>query len=214
MTVSGVSSPFVCADIIYLLVTNGLSHTYHLDESTFISRGVRRNLSFLFHFFDEFHVSKQNGPRWDAPDSAASHLGLFCLPMSNKKDARLIWVNNIAVWPTFELLTGLTTRSLCQLCLLNFSNPSISGSMARLWFWLHQFLVITYLFNICNLSICNFSFFVSRAGFWCWLYQFLVIAYFFAFCFLSCILAVIPSTKTNHVLLLRTTVVESYAELF
>ena len=26
---------------------------------------------------------------------AASHLGLFCLPMSHKKDVRLIWVN---VW--------------------------------------------------------------------------------------------------------------------
>ena len=32
-----------------------------------------------------------------APDGtpcfAASHLGPFCLPMSHKKDARLIWVN-------------------------------------------------------------------------------------------------------------------------
>ena len=32
-----------------------------------------------------------------APDGtpcfAASHLGLFCLPMSHKNDARLIWVN-------------------------------------------------------------------------------------------------------------------------
>ena len=27
------------------------------------------------------------------PCSAASHLGLFCLPMSNKKDTKLIWVN-------------------------------------------------------------------------------------------------------------------------
>ena len=26
---------------------------------------------------------------------AASHLGLFCLPMSHKKDARLIWVNKM-----------------------------------------------------------------------------------------------------------------------
>ena len=25
------------------------------------------------------------------PHFAVSHLGLFCLPMSNKKDARLIW---------------------------------------------------------------------------------------------------------------------------
>ena len=27
------------------------------------------------------------------PHSAASHLGLFCLPMSHKLDARFIWVN-------------------------------------------------------------------------------------------------------------------------
>ena len=27
------------------------------------------------------------------PRFAASHLGLFCLPMSHKKDARFIWVN-------------------------------------------------------------------------------------------------------------------------
>ena len=35
------------------------------------------------------------------PRFAASHLGLFCLPMSHKKDARLIWVN--IVWlPCYE----------------------------------------------------------------------------------------------------------------
>ena len=28
------------------------------------------------------------------PRFAASHLGLFCLPMSHKKDARLIWLND------------------------------------------------------------------------------------------------------------------------
>ena len=30
------------------LVTNGRSHPYHLDESMFISRGIRSNFSFLF----------------------------------------------------------------------------------------------------------------------------------------------------------------------
>ena len=29
------------------------------------------------------------------PHFAASHLGLFCLPMSHKKNARLIWVKQI-----------------------------------------------------------------------------------------------------------------------
>ena len=31
------------------LVMNGLSHPYHLDESTFIFRGFRCDFSFLFH---------------------------------------------------------------------------------------------------------------------------------------------------------------------
>ena len=72
-------------------MTNGLSHVYHLDETTFIFRDIRSNFSFLFHFncFDENHVSKQNGPD-GTPCFSASHLGLFCLPMSHKKDVRLI----------------------------------------------------------------------------------------------------------------------------
>ena len=44
------------------LVTNGISQSYHFDESTFVLRGIRSN----FSFFDEIHVSKQNSPRWDA----------------------------------------------------------------------------------------------------------------------------------------------------
>ena len=44
-------------------------------------------------------MSKQNSPRWDAAFwgysvNAASHLGLFCLHMSHKKDDRIIWVKN------------------------------------------------------------------------------------------------------------------------
>ena len=35
---------------VYPLETNGLSHPYHLDESTFIYRGIRSDFSFLFHF--------------------------------------------------------------------------------------------------------------------------------------------------------------------
>ena len=45
---------------------NGFSHRYHLGESTFIFRSIRSDFEFLFHF--SLH-------------SAASHLGLFCLPM-------------------------------------------------------------------------------------------------------------------------------------
>ena len=51
---------------------------------------------FFVSCFDEIHVSEQNSTRWEAakwmPGFEASHLGLFCLPMSHKKDARLISV--------------------------------------------------------------------------------------------------------------------------
>ena len=67
--------------------TNGLPQPYHLDTSILIFGGIGIfNLNFIF---DEIHVSKQNSRRWDAV-LAASYLGLFCLPMFHKKDARLI----------------------------------------------------------------------------------------------------------------------------
>ena len=46
---------------------------------------------FFFSFFDEIlwanRIALDGTPRF-----AASHLGLFCLPLSHKKDAGLIWV--------------------------------------------------------------------------------------------------------------------------
>ena len=65
-------------------MTNGISHPYHLDPSIFIFRGVRSSFSFFISFSDEIHLSKQNIPRWKR--FTASHLGLFCLPMSHKKE--------------------------------------------------------------------------------------------------------------------------------
>ena len=58
-------------------LTNGFSHHYQFDESTFIFRGVRSD-----SFFDEISVCKQNSPRWDAAICC-------CLPMSHKRDAML-----------------------------------------------------------------------------------------------------------------------------
>ena len=75
---------------LYPLVTNGLSHPYHSDESTFIFWSSGSDLSFSFS--EENHESKQIAPD-GTPRFAASHLGIFCLPMSHKKGARLIWVN-------------------------------------------------------------------------------------------------------------------------
>ena len=64
------------------LVTNGLSHHYHLDESTFIIRGIRSNFSFLFHVSMKIILANRIA---------------FCLPMSHKKDARLTWVKRMAL---------------------------------------------------------------------------------------------------------------------
>ena len=60
-------------------LTNGFAHHFQLGESTFIlaALGVILNYS----IFDEIVLSKQNSP-------AASHLGLYCLSMSHKRDAR------------------------------------------------------------------------------------------------------------------------------
>ena len=71
-------------------LTNGFAHHYQLDESTFIFRGVRSDFQFLSHFsMKKLLLANRIAPD-GMPRSAASHLGLFCLPMSNKKDARLI----------------------------------------------------------------------------------------------------------------------------
>ena len=68
--------------------TNGFSHHYHLDESIFIFRGVQCDFYFLSHFSMKIHCANRIVPD-GTPRSAASHLGLFCLLMSHKRDARL-----------------------------------------------------------------------------------------------------------------------------
>ena len=69
-------------------LTNGLSHLYQLDESNFIFRGVRSDFHFLNNFLMKILLANRIAPD-GTPRSAASHLGLFCLPMSHKRDARL-----------------------------------------------------------------------------------------------------------------------------
>ena len=70
-------------------LTNGFSHHYQLGESTFIFMGVTSNFYFLSHFSMKFLCANRIAPD-KTPHSAASHLGLYCLPMSHKRDARLI----------------------------------------------------------------------------------------------------------------------------
>ena len=65
-------------------------HPYHLDESILIFRGIKSYFSFLIKFSMKFMKAKKIAPD-GTPCFAASHLGLFCLPMSHKKDARLIF---------------------------------------------------------------------------------------------------------------------------
>ena len=55
-------------------------------------RGIGSDFFILFHFSMKFIKANRIAPV-ETPRSAASHLVLFCLPVSHKKDARLIWVN-------------------------------------------------------------------------------------------------------------------------
>ena len=85
-------------------MTNVLSHSYHLDESLFIFRDIKSNFFILFHFSMKIKIVNRVVPD-GTPCFAASYLGLFCLPMSHKKDARLIWVN-FALIHVFCLVRG------------------------------------------------------------------------------------------------------------
>ena len=73
-------------------LSNGLSYPYQLDESIFHSRGVWCTFLFLSCFWWKFMWANSVDPD-QMLRSAASDLGLHCLPMSQKWDARLIWVN-------------------------------------------------------------------------------------------------------------------------
>ena len=79
---------FLTCRLINPYLTNGLSHHYQLSESTFIFRGIRCDFYFLSYFSMKFLPANIIVPD-GTPRSAASHLGLCCLPMSHKKDARL-----------------------------------------------------------------------------------------------------------------------------
>ena len=62
------------------IIINWLSPLSFLGES-----GVVLNFSM------NFLQANKIAPDW-MQHSAASHLGLYCLPMSQKEDARVIWV--------------------------------------------------------------------------------------------------------------------------
>ena len=51
---------------------------------------------FLYHFLMNFLQANRIAPD-GTPHSAASHLGLCCLPMSHRRDARLIRVKLLSI---------------------------------------------------------------------------------------------------------------------
>ena len=55
-----------------------------------------------------------------APHFAASHLGLFCLPMFHKKDARLIWVKMAQKLNTIFLIFYIHSHFLHLLICLTY----------------------------------------------------------------------------------------------
>ena len=62
-------------------VTNGLSHSYHLDDITFFLRDIMSNFSFLFHFWMKYLSTNSIVPdetlQKATLQKAASHLGLI-----------------------------------------------------------------------------------------------------------------------------------------
>ena len=85
-----VACVFYCNIIINPYLTNGFSHHYQLGESTFIFRGVRSVLFYLLSHFSMIFLCANRIAPDGTPQNAASHMGLFCLPLSHKRDARLI----------------------------------------------------------------------------------------------------------------------------
>ena len=63
-------------------------HHYQMGEFTFILRGVRSDSYFSSHFSMKFLCANRIAPD-GMKHSATSHLGLCCLPLFHKRDARL-----------------------------------------------------------------------------------------------------------------------------
>ena len=72
---------------------SGPVHPYQLDKSISIFRGVWCTF-FIFFFWMKFLYANSVDP-YQTPCSAASDLGLHCLPRFQKGDARFIWVKSM-----------------------------------------------------------------------------------------------------------------------
>ena len=86
---------------------NGISHSYQLDQSI---SGLR--VAFFISNAILIEIMKANsGDPDQTPCLASSDLGLRCLPMPHKKDARLKWFNRTVAGLRFK--THLKKRGLC-----------------------------------------------------------------------------------------------------
>ena len=90
-------------------LTNGFSHHYQLGESTFICRRVRSDF-FLSNFSMKF---------LQANIIAASHLELWCLPVSHKRDARLKSVNTRLLGRLMSCAASITYPDISLLIHVN-----------------------------------------------------------------------------------------------
>ena len=80
------SSP--CGRVVNPFLTNGFSQYYHLGESAFIFRGIRSEFQSSYNFLMKILLANRIATD-GTPRSATSHMWLYCLPMSHKKDDRL-----------------------------------------------------------------------------------------------------------------------------
>ena len=106
----------ICNSFLNSFMPNVFSHPYQLDESISNFRVVGWYDSFLFKFYKKLLFANSGEPH-KTPHFAASDLVLHCLPMSHKKNARLIWVkitiiliHNITTFCLYIYLTAKETH--------------------------------------------------------------------------------------------------------
>ena len=88
---------------------NGLAPRYHLGESTFILGTLGVIFNFSYKFFMKSLFANRIAPD-GTPQSVASHLGLYCLPMSHKKDARLTVYNITPIDNSIQQMSRLVGK--------------------------------------------------------------------------------------------------------
>ena len=85
----------------------------------------------FFHFYS--NSSRTLCDSDQTPRSVASDLGLCCLPMSHKKDARLIWVNFTTYLVAAELPLSLVIFFNCPKSYVHFG---CSSNLYNIGHWL------------------------------------------------------------------------------